>query len=146
MTILEQVRAIREAMDKAGVFLKPEQAATVTYLFKPWKAVDENGNAVHYEVADRRRYNEVVYECRQAHDALAHQTPDIIPALWLRLDVEHAGTMEDPIPFATGMEVFNGKYYIENEILYLCNRDSNTALYNNLADLVGHYVEKVVTE
>ena len=146
MTILEQVRAIREAMDKAGVFLKPEQAATVTYLFKPWKATDDNGNAVHYEVTDRRRYNDVVYECRQAHDAQSHQTPDMVPALWLRLDVEHAGTMEDPIPYATGMEIFNGKYYVENEILYLCNRDSGTALYNNLADLVNVYVEKVVTE
>ena len=143
MTVLEQVRAIREAMDKAGVFLKPEQAATVTYLFKPWKAVDENDVAVHYEVDDRRRYNDVVYQCRQAHDAQAHQTPDVIPALWLRLDVEHAGTMEDPIPYATGMEIFNGKYYVENEILYLCNRDSGTALYNNLADLVGHYVSVV---
>ena len=89
MGILEQVRAIREAMDKAGILLTTEQAATVTYLFKPWTATDENGNAVHYKVADRRRYDEVVYECRQEHDALAHQTPDIVPALWLRLDVEH---------------------------------------------------------
>ena len=143
MSILEQVRAIREAMDKAGVFLTTEQAATVTYLFKPWKAIDDTGSTVHYEVTDRRRYNDVVYECRQSHDALAHQTPDIVPALWLRLDVEHTGTMKDPIPYATGMEIFNSKYYVENNILYLCNRDSGTALYNNLADLVGHYVEKV---
>ena len=35
MTILEQVRAIREAMDKAGVLLTSKQAATVTYLLKP---------------------------------------------------------------------------------------------------------------
>ena len=142
-TLMEQVLAIREAMDKAGILLTSAQAATVTYLFKPWAATDENGNAVHYNVSDRRRYNEFVYECRQEHDAQAQYTPDIIPALWLRLDVEHAGTMEDPIHYATGMEIFNGKYYIENDILYLCNRDSGTALYNNLADLVGHYVSVV---
>ena len=59
------------------------------------------------------------------------------------LGVEYGGTLEDPIPYATGMEVFNGKYYIGNDILYLCNRDSGTALYNNLADLVGHYVSVV---
>lgn len=140
MTVLEQVRAIRAAMDKAGIFLTSQQAATVTYLFKPWTAIDENGNAVHYAIGDRRRYNEVVYECRQEHDALAHQTPDIIPALWLRLDVEHAGTMEDPIPYAPGMEIFNGKYYVENDVIYLCNRDSGTALYNNLIDLINIYV------
>ena len=140
MTVLEQVRAIRQAMDKAGVFLKPEQAATVTYLFKPWKAVDDNGATVHYEVADRRRFNDVVYECRQAHNAQADWTPDATPALWLRLDVEHEGTLEDPIPFAHGMEIFNGKYYIENDVIYLCNRDSGTALYNNLIDLINIYV------
>ena len=105
--------------------------------------MDDNGNAVHYNANDRRRFNDAVYQCRQDHDAQAHQTPVIIPALWLRLDVEHAGTMEDPIHYATGMEIFNGKYYIENDILYLCNRDSGTALYNNLADLVGHYVTTV---
>ena len=143
MTILEQVCAIRAAMDKAGVFLTSEQAATVTYLFKAWKATDNSGAAIHYEVSDRRRYNDVVYECRQAHDAQSHQTPDIVPALWLRLDVEHAGTLEDPIPYATGMEIFNGKYYIENEILYLCDRDSGTALYNNLSELVNIYVKVV---
>lgn len=143
MKILDQVLAIREAMDKAGTFLTTEQAATVIYLFKPWTAVDSDYSSVHYKVKDRRRYNDVVYECRQDHDALPHQTPDIVPALWLRLDVEHAGTIEDPIPYAPGMEIFNGKYYIENEILYLCNRDSGTALYNNLADLINIYVEKV---
>lgn len=143
MTILEQVRAIREAMDKAGVFLTNKQAATVIYLFKPWKATDENGNAVHYEVKDRRRFNDVVYECIQAHDAQGHQTPDMVPALWLRLDVEHTGTIEDPIPYAIGMEIFNGKYYVENEIMYKCIRDSGIALYNSLIDLVGIYVEKI---
>lgn len=143
MTILEQVRAIREAMDKAGILLTSTQAATVVYLFKPWKAIDENNSPIHYKAFDRRRYNGVVYECRQAHDAQAHQTPDLIPALWMKLDVEHVGTIEDPILYSTGMEIFNGKYYIENDILYLCNRDSGTALYNNLADLVGIYVVSV---
>jgi hypothetical protein len=38
------------------------------------------------------------------------------------------------------MEIFNGKYYIENDVIYLCNRDSGTALYNNLIDLINIYV------
>lgn len=145
-TLMEQVLAIREAMDKAGILLTSAQAATVTYLFKPWTATDENGNAVHYNVSDRRRYNEFVYECRQEHDAQAHQTPDIIPALWLKLDVEHAGTIEDPIPYSSGMEIFNGKYYIENDVLYQCNRDSGAPLYHELSALVGLYVEVVTVE
>jgi len=146
MTILEQVQAIRDAMDKAGIFLTSAQAASVKYLFKPWRAIDDNDVAIHFNVGDRRRYGEFVYECRQEHDAEAHNTPDMIPALWLKLDVEHAGTLEDPIPYSTGMEIFNGKYYIENEILYLCNRDSGTPLYHDMSALVGLYVEVVVAE
>jgi hypothetical protein len=147
MTILEQARAIRAAMDKAGMMLSATQAASVVYLYENWDPFMKNENnewvTAHYNVGDRRRYDEVVYECRQEHDAQEIYTPDMIPALWTRLDVEHVGTLEDPIPFATGMEIFSGKYYIENEIIYLCSRDSQQPLYNNLSDLVGLYVELV---
>jgi hypothetical protein len=39
------------------------------------------------------------------------------------------------------MEIFNGKYYIQNDIKYLCNRDSGTALSHDLSALIGLYVE-----
>lgn len=35
------------------------------------------------------------------------------------------------------------KYYSEENLLYLCNRDSGTALTHRLADLVGIYVISV---
>lgn len=145
ISILEQAKAIRAAMDTAGSIITNEQAATMPFLYTKWKAKDSEGNAIHYNVGDRRRYgeNNIVYECRSEHDAEENNTPDLIPALWKKLDVTHAGTIEDPIPYETGMEIFNGKYYIENEILYLCNRDSVNPLYNNMSDLVGLYVETV---
>lgn len=146
--VLRRVQAIRDAMDKAGALLTSAQAARLVYLYQPWNPyadVDENGNfiAAHFLVGDRRRFNDVVYECRQEHDAQIQFTPDIIPALWERLDVEHDGTLEDPIPYASGMEVFEGKYYIENDILYLCIRNSEQPLYHNLSNLVGLYVSLV---
>jgi hypothetical protein len=51
--------------------------------------------------------------------------------------------MEDPIPYTPPMEIFEGKYYTQNDVLYRCTRDSGTALSYNLADLVGLYVEEV---
>ena len=142
-TLMEQVLAIREAMDKAGILLTSAQAATVTYLFKPWAATDENGNAVHYNVSDRRRYNEFVYECRQEHDSQELYNPELAPALWTKLNVDHTGSMEDPIPYSSGMIIEKDKYYSENEIIYLCTRDSEYPLYHNLKDLIGQYVEVV---
>lgn len=145
MTILEQAKAIRAAMDKVGALITVEQAATVPLLFKEWVYKDSDNNAMRYYVGDRRRYgeNNTLYECRTEHDAEEHNTPDIIPALWKKLDITHEGTIEDPIPYETGMEIFNGKYYTENEVLYLCNRDSGNPLYNNLSDLIDIYVTVV---
>lgn len=63
-------------------------------------------------------------------------------ALYEVIDREHAGTLVDPIPYIPPMEIFSGKYYKQNGVLYLCNRDSGQALTHNLEDLVGLYVEK----
>lgn len=62
-------------------------------------------------------------------------------SLYARIDETHAGTPEDPIPYNGNMELFNGKYYIQNDIIYKCIRDSGQPLYHNLADLIGTYVE-----
>ena len=59
------------------------------------------------------------------------------------IDEEHAGTLDDPIPFTQPMEIFNGKYYSQFGKVYLCTRDSGKPLAFNLADLVGLYVTEV---
>ncbi len=38
------------------------------------------------------------------------------------------------------MALENGKYYIEDGIVYYCNRDTGIAVYNKLSELVGIYV------
>jgi hypothetical protein len=62
-------------------------------------------------------------------------------ALYEVINYQHEGTIDDPIPYVPPMEIFNGKYYIQNDIKYLCNRDSGTALSHDLSALVGLYVE-----
>ena len=144
MNALKRVHAVRDAMDKVGTMITQSQAASLVYLYKSWSAFSNDGvTAMHYSVGDRRRFNDTVYECIQEHYALSHYTPDIVPALWKRLDVDHTGTIDDPIPYETGMEIFNGKYYTENDVLYLCNRDSGQPLYHNLSALIGTYVTTV---
>ena len=64
-------------------------------------------------------------------------------SLFTKIDEAHAGTLEDPIPYSGNMELFRGMYYIQNDIIYLCNRDSEVAMHHALADLVGLYVEIV---
>lgn len=117
--------------------LTDQEALQVKNLHKEWKV----GESV--EEGDRRQYDDLLYKCRQAHTTQADWTPDKTPALWEVIDEEHAGTQEDPIPYSTGMQLYNGKYYTEDGKLYLCNRDTGQAVYNKLAELVGLYVEAV---
>ena len=66
----------------------------------------------------------------------------LIPAaLYTVIDVAHSGTQDDPIPYNGNMALQSGKYYTQNNILYLCNRDTVNPVYNALAELVGLYVE-----
>lgn len=64
-------------------------------------------------------------------------------SLYTRIDEEHAGTLADPIPYDGNMELTAGLYYIQDYVIYLCNRDTVNPVYNPLAELVGLYVETV---
>lgn len=89
-------------------------------------------------------YNDNLYRARQTHTAMEIYPPSLDTASLYEVIVEnHEGTEDDPIPYTPPMEIFNGKYYTQNGVKYLCTRDSGTALTHNLADLVGIYVSVV---
>lgn len=67
-------------------------------------------------------------------------------SLYTRIDEEHDGTQYDPIPYDGNMALEAGKYYIQDYVIYLCNRDTGNPVYNKLAELVGLYVEGVKYE
>ena len=115
--------------------LTDQEALELKNLQKEWKV----GEAV--KVGDRRQYKDLLYKCRQAHTTQADWTPDKYQAGWEVIDETHAGTKEDPIPYSSGMQLYKEKYYTENGILYLCNRDTGQAVYQELSELVGIYVQ-----
>lgn len=128
---------IAVAMYAQKADLTDQEALLVKGLQKLWKPGED------VVVGDRRQYNDLLYKCRQAHTTQADWTPDVYRAGWEVIDETHAGTADDPIPYSTGMQLYNGMYYTEDGILYLCNRDTGQAVYNTLADLLGIYVEIV---
>lgn len=88
----------------------------------------------------RTQYGGKLYKSRQEiPTVLANQPPGIeTAALYAVINLEHAGTLEDPIPYDQMMEVFAGKYYLEDGIIYICNRDSGQPLYATCASLAGN--------
>lgn len=116
--------AMRAVIEDSVTTLDDETAATVPSLFTPWTV----GEAVN--VGDRRYYATRLYKVVQAHTTQADWTPDITPALWAVLgDPGEAGTLEDPITAARGMEYTYGLYYFDPEDgkTYLCERTGEAA-------------------
>lgn len=89
-------------------------------------------------------YEDKPWRVRQTHTPLEIYPPSLNTAsLYEAIDKEHDGTLEDPIPYNPPMEIFIDKYYIENNEIYKCIRNSDTALSHSLRDLIGIYVNKV---
>lgn len=119
-------------------YLPDEEAETVTALFPEWQV-----GVLYKTIGERLQYGGKLYKVRQAHTSQADWTPDITPALYELIDASHSGTIDDPIPFNTGMAIEQGKYYTQYEVKYLCIRDSINPLYNDLSTLITIYVEVV---
>lgn len=84
-----------------------------------------------------------LWRCLQDHTSKAGWEPENTPALWTEIYETHTGTLEDPIPYDGNMALESGKYYMQDYVIYLCNRDTGNPVYNPLAELVGLYVERV---
>ena len=140
--VVEQAQAIRNSMDKVTENLTDADAVAVADLFLPLAA------GVDYAVGDRRRFSDALYKCAQAHTSQTGWEPPNVPALWVVIDAGHAGTIDNPIPAARGMEYEYSKYYLDPEDgkTYLCKRVEETGsivLYYLPHELVGQYFEEV---
>lgn len=97
-----------------------------------------------YTAAYKVRYGGKLWRCVQAHTAQSGWEPSTATAsLWEQICESHDGTLADPIPYSGNMALENGKYYTQDDVTYLCNRDTGNPVYNPLAELVGLYVETV---
>lgn len=87
-------------------------------------------------------------QTEQGTQILADWNPVDAQAIWTAIDIEHAGTLDDPIPAAAGMEYVKGLYYIEGTTIYLMNRSGmqdgeKITLQYLPSQLVGQYFEEV---
>lgn len=96
-----------------------------------------------YTVGYKVQYGGKLYKVITAHTSQADWTPDVAVTLFERIDEVHDGTKYDPIPYDGNMALESGKYYTQDGVLYICNRDTGNPVYNALAELVGRYVEVV---
>ena len=91
------------------------------------------------------QYNGELYKTVQpGYTFVSHYVPGVgTESLFERIDETHRGTIDDPIPYNGNMVLTNGLYYVQDEVVYLCTRDTGTAVYHPLSALVGLYVETI---
>lgn len=126
------------AVKQARLITDDQEALEVKSLYKQWdKQIGQQ-----LAVGEYLQHNGKLFRVLTAHTAQTNWEPGVgTESIYVVVDKEHAGTLEDPIPYPGNMELFNGRYYIEDDIVYLCTRDSGIALNNKLNELVGLYVE-----
>jgi len=96
------------------------------------------------------QYDGKLWAVLQDHTILAHYEPSSnTAALYVEVTPEYndageeMGTLENPIEYNGNIVLENGKYYSQDGVTYLCNRDTINPVYHNLSKLVGLYVEQV---
>ena len=136
----EQAKIVLKAQTREITTFSNNDALKVKDLFDDWSGVI--GQTV--KAGRILKTADGLWRVRQEHKAQKHYAPSIHTAsLYERIVKDHEGTESDPIPYAPPMEIFNGKYYTQDDVLYLCTRDSGQALTHNLSELVGLYVTLV---
>lgn len=139
-SIEAQVATFAKTMVAPRTDLTDEQVLAMPDLFDDWEEhIDESvpkGMVLNYGGRQWR--------VRQEHTVQKIYPPSLQTAsLYEVVERKHTGTIEDPIPYAPPMEIFEGKYYTQNGVKYRCTRDSGQALTHDLSALVGLYVEVV---
>ncbi len=130
--------------------LSAVEALEVVDWFPTW-GVDEGfreGDTITKNT--KFKYEGKLYACLQDHVIMPHYYPSVNTAsLYVEVTPEYndqgeeLGTIENPIPYEGNMVLENGKYYSQDGVTYLCNRDTVNPVYHALKDLVGLYVEVV---
>lgn len=150
---VERATELRPMIEQASASLSDSEAAKSPELFPRW--ADHIGETV--KPGDRRSDMDEsgVLHVYRVNDGHGHTTqadwpPHKTPAMWTIIDLEHAGTQDDPIPAARGMEYTYGLYYKDPEDtkLYLCERIGEAAggkivLQYLPHELVGNYFTAV---
>lgn len=94
-----------------------------------------------YPEGHKVQFDGGLWRCLQAHQSQEGWTPDTAVSLWERINETYAGTKDDPIPYEGNMALVAGQYYIQQEVIYRCFRDTGIPVYHPLSQLVGLYVE-----
>lgn len=140
-----QVAAVRNLMTatKAGIqemSLTDEEVLEVKDMYPEWGGEGaEMGKQV--EAGFKLRNTGVLYKVLQPHtlqeqwEPGAQGTESLYAVVSANADEEHAGTLEDPIPYVQNMLIEKGKYYTQYGVTYIGILTTLTGYPQDLKDM-----------
>ena len=83
------------------------------------------------------RYGDTLYKTAQPNISfVAHYPPGVgTESMFTRIDETHDGTLDDPTPYSGNMELEQGKYYMQDGVIYYCKYGSGIPVYEHLSTL-----------
>ena len=124
LEMARETRAALTAFAAGAPTLTDAQALKMASTFPVWPAgVNEDGQYVQGQVVQDE--GQLYRVMQPTVTPLENQPPhgEGMLAVYRPIEVEHEGTLEDPIPWVYGMDCYNGKYYSYEDKLYLCTGD-----------------------
>ena len=155
--VISGKKAVVDQAKIASLTNTDAQAVEVKGLYADWED-DPDGYAydVQNQKDKRRNFGGFLWNLNKNHQKQKDRFPGAEPTLWTQLVEGYEGSYSDPIPVpdsvnVSGFEYEYGKYYIENELVYLCKRGGGLnpesmygqkeKLYFKPSALIGQYFE-----
>lgn len=137
LTASDPMRQLMEVVREqhvADTAIPSGMALRIPAMFHTFQELCHRGKQLEKGVV--LRYRDVLWRVVQTHTPMDIYPPSIDTAsLYTRVEPEHSGTLEDPIPYEQGMAFESGKYYEQFGVVYVCILTTQTGYPNDLKDL-----------
>lgn len=125
----QQAVTFLRSMASTYTTLTDAQALSMPDILPTWSELLERGEKIAegvYLMKDGQ-----CYRVMQEVTPIESQPPgaDGMLAVYRPIDRDHAGTIDDPIPWVNGMDCFKDKYYSHDGEVYLCKQDMTPCVW-----------------
>lgn len=125
----QQALSFVRSLAMTATTLSDKEALSMPDILPAWSELLERGEKVLAGVC--LMHSGQCYRVVQEVIPIESQPPgaDGMLAVYRPVDKRHAGTLEDPIPWVSGMDCFKDKYYAHDGEVYLCKQDMTPCVW-----------------
>lgn len=125
----QQALSFVRSLAMTATTLTDTQALAMPDILPTWSELLKRGDKIAEGVCLMKEGQ--CYRAMQEVVPIESQPPgaDGMLAVYRPVDKEHAGTLEDPIPWVSGMDCFKDKYYAHDGEVYLCKQDMTPCVW-----------------